>query len=499
MRWLRRRPTGADHERGYVIVWVAATMVVLLGVTGFAVDLGFWYHRAAQLQNAADAGALGGVVYLPGDFPQASAVAGTTVGKNVTGAGAAASKVPGHSRRLNVCVGDDDVDRFFSSIFLQNQLKIRRCATAEYILPVALGSPLNKFDHDVLGMRPAINGYCTAKEDGDLRSSRYRANRPESEGGSTVCPPQPGGQTNADYDPNGYFFAVDLAQPAPSAVAIEVRHASFNPDDGVNDLALGSTVTPQSFATSFTVYDATETPLDYSDDPVVADVLVPSRDNWWNGWRQIAVIPAGTVGRYRVQVRTLAVQPATVGSNGFGIRARHTSGAFQLCSTVEGASNHSASCPKVSGEDAISVYASSSGSTAEFYLAEVDPVHAGKQMVISLFDPGEGGQTIEVLDPNGNPVTFSYETDDDLPPPHSGTTSALNISGEASLPHRVSGWKFNERMLKLTIELPGDYTDRYDGKAWWKLRYRFGSGRVSDRTTWAVNIVGDPVRLVPNP
>lgn len=492
MRRLVRRG-GHDAERGYVILWVAATMVALLGVTGFAVDLGYWHHRATRLQNAADAGALAGVVYMPGDFAQAGSVAAKTVGKNVGGASSSSSKVAGQSRRLNVCVSDHDVDRFFSAIFLDDQLSIRRCATAEYVMPVALGSPLNILDSDPLGVRPAINGYCTAKEDGDLRSSRYRANRPPPDH-ATVCPPPPG-ETNGEYDPNGYFFAVDLDAPAPQPVTIEVRHASFNPDN-VNDMWVELPDT--NVETLITVYDSTKTPLDYSDDPVVQSWTVPSRNASWDGWRPIATMPSGTVGRFRVQVRTRAGQMGSVGTNGFGIRARVGAG-FQQCTTVEGDPGFSASCPRVSGEDAISVFASDTASTANFYLAEVEPVHAGKRMVITLFDPGEGGSTIEVLDPNGNPVVFSYTTDDDLSPPRSGTTSALDVSGKSSLPNRVSDWKFNERLLTLTIDLPGDYATRYGGKTWWKLRYRFGSGTVSDRTTWSVNILGNLVRLVPNP
>lgn len=45
-------------ERGVVLVWVAILMVVLLGCVALAVDVGYLYLTRAQLQNAADAGAL---------------------------------------------------------------------------------------------------------------------------------------------------------------------------------------------------------------------------------------------------------------------------------------------------------------------------------------------------------------------------------------------------------------------------------------------------------
>ncbi len=47
----------------------------------------------------------------------------------------------------------------------------------------------------------------------------------------------------------------------------------------------------------------------------------------------------------------------------------------------------------------------------------------------------------------------------------------------------------------LDIALPPNYTTLYGTKTWWKVRYTAGSA-PTDRTTWSVNIVGDPVHLV---
>jgi hypothetical protein len=49
--------------------------------------------------------------------------------------------------------------------------------------------------------------------------------------------------------------------------------------------------------------------------------------------------------------------------------------------------------------------------------------------------------------------------------------------------------------MTLDIALPPNYTTLYAGKVWWQIRYTIGS-TPSDRTTWSVNIVGDPVHLV---
>jgi hypothetical protein len=120
-------------------------------------------------------------------------------------------------------------------------------------------------------------------------------------------------------------------------------------------------------------------------------------------------------------------------------------------------------------------------------------------MVIQLFDPGEGARTIEVLDPNGNPVSFDYENVEGFTPTYSGTTNLLDVSGAGPQPpNRSSTFKFNERKMQLTIDLPANYAALYGTSTWWKLRYTTSSSGVTDRTTWSVAIVGDPLRLVPN-
>lgn len=56
---MRRLASGQDGERGAAAVIVALLMVVLLGFGALAVDVGLLYSEKAQLQNGADAGALG--------------------------------------------------------------------------------------------------------------------------------------------------------------------------------------------------------------------------------------------------------------------------------------------------------------------------------------------------------------------------------------------------------------------------------------------------------
>lgn len=57
---------GTGHQRGAVAVLTALCIVALVGILGFVVDLGMLYVRKTELQNAADAGALGGAKEIDG-------------------------------------------------------------------------------------------------------------------------------------------------------------------------------------------------------------------------------------------------------------------------------------------------------------------------------------------------------------------------------------------------------------------------------------------------
>ncbi|MEL7655569.1 MAG: pilus assembly protein TadG-related protein [Bacillota bacterium] len=54
-------------EDGTVVVLVALFIVILLGMTAFALDLGSAYHQSSKLQNALDSAALAGAQELPAD------------------------------------------------------------------------------------------------------------------------------------------------------------------------------------------------------------------------------------------------------------------------------------------------------------------------------------------------------------------------------------------------------------------------------------------------
>ena len=246
------------------------------------------------------------------------------------------------------------------------------------------------------------------------------------------------------------------------------------------------------------------TPLDPSDDVSLGSTTVASGSAIHRAqWQTLFTV--SQPGRYTMNV-TVSTNNTSHGSNSFGIRA-FQGGGFVLCSSDPSAANYNANCVQVSARESLGVNAQVASSTASFFLASVDPVYAGKQMVVGLFDPSEGGQTIEILDPNGNPVSFTWSTTDNLPTAapgalaYSGSGTSLDVSGSATPKpsHRRNPGKFNDRKVVAIVDLPTNYATLYctpTCKTWWKLRYTFGSTSVSDRTTWSVSVIGDPVRLV---
>ena len=506
--WWRRM--GNRDEGGYVLVMLTTTMFTLVVAASFAVDIGTWYARAANIQRAADAAALSGVVWMP-DFPTSQSAALAAAARNGFVPGGSISIVvspqPGNSRQLTVAITDTDVSRHFSGSVVAGDQALARSATAEYVLPVPLGSPKNTFGTgDLLPTAPenfwaAVNGYCAGHESGDVKLARFESYT-TSTGSALQCSPASSPQT-ADYDPNGYLYAVELPQSA-LALRLEVYDAGYSTSGATPDIALASEA--QAVTTTYQVFGTDNTPLDTSDNPLLSTTTIATNNLLYkNLWMPLHVWVAPAAGTYYVRIKTSAAQTTeSRASNGFALRA-YTGALFATCTSIVGATGYSASCPQIHGVGDMSIYANlggSAGSTATFYLAQVAALHAGKTMQLTLFDSGEGATKIEVLDPNGNPATFNWRTPCNPPTSASGGCSgsnvtSLNVSGTGTQPYTglQSTSKYNDRRMILDIRLPANYTTVYGTKVWWQIRYTVGTS-ASDRTTWSVNIVGDPVHLV---
>ncbi len=505
-------PTSRRDEQGYVTIVLAIILPVLFVSTAFTVDFGSWYARAAQLKRGADAAALAGVVWMP-DFTQAKTHALTAAARNgfqdgVNNVTVSVNQVPGHDQQLSVTITDNKPDQFFSSLVFSAPT-IARTSTSEYVLPVPMGSPKNTFGTgDLLSgadrenFWAAVNGYCAGHESGDDRLAGYETYSNDASTVNSQC--QPGaGSTNAAYDNNGYLYAIDLP-PGASSLNLDVYDASFD-KNSAPDKGLGGS--SPVVTTIFTIYDRNPTPLDLSHlTPLKTWTVLSNSAAWSEQWKNLWAWNNPVAGQYYLRVQTLNGEANSRGSNGFGLRAYigatlPATGSFPTCTTIVGATGYSASCPQIHGVSDMSIFANLSGATADFYLAQVDPVHAGKTMRITLFDPGEGANSLQILDPNGNPASFSWSTPCNPPPQPtggcSGSGSSLNVAGSGDQPYSdlQSDSRYNDRYVTLNIPLPNNYSTIYGTKTWWKVRYAVGTS-PTDRTTWSVNIVGDPVHLL---
>src|SRR6267143_294831 len=69
-------------ERGQTLVIVALSLTALFGFMGLVADIGWYELNMIRIQRAADAAALAGVVYLPGNVGGAVTAAQAEAAKN---------------------------------------------------------------------------------------------------------------------------------------------------------------------------------------------------------------------------------------------------------------------------------------------------------------------------------------------------------------------------------------------------------------------------------
>jgi Flp pilus assembly protein TadG len=230
MRKLLRNRLRAGSDRGIVAIWTAILMVVFLGMAAIAVDISRWYVEIARLQKTADAAALGGAVFMPGNLSSADDTARALVLANGYDPAQAATAAGEKPSQLKVSV-TSTVENPFGAVLGTPTTTITRSAIADYASPVPMGSPCNVLGSEpasagATGQGPVASGNCTGvgsywvniagantnKARGDGYSSGYCTQPDDGVGIDNCSPsqvPNPGGGrafNNADYDPNGYVF-----------------------------------------------------------------------------------------------------------------------------------------------------------------------------------------------------------------------------------------------------------------------------------------------------
>ena len=467
-----------DAQRGAVLVIVSAAMVALLGAAAMAVDLGWLYLNGLRTQQAADAASLAGVVHMPDDFPLASDSALGVAASNRyvdTSLGGDATVTPAaivnNDRQLEVTV-TRSVPTIFMKVFGIQTVSITRRAVAEYALPLPLGSPDPQFgnnpecapnddddddDDDCPNFWANIHGRWTSRVMGDAFSSACLSSN------------GPGCIQNPDWRPDGYLYGLEVREAAGS-VTIELLDPAFvqggNDNFNAGDNPKLGNVGP---TTEFTLFDTDATPLYVADNAVLCQTTYPPE-------------PVGTPFTWRTLCTISNAQPGI-----YPLRVRITSDNFGLNRFSMRSSASSSTQPRLYGLGDMSIYANVNAGLTNFFLAEVAELHAGKRLVIELFDPGDasGDNLLTIVDPSGESPPCRIQ----VPADGIDTTQ-----GSCVINATRPAYNYNGDWITVSIDLPDTYTCD-DDDCWWHLEYDY-QGNANDTTTWTARIVGNPVRLV---
>lgn len=515
-------------EGGVVLVWFALMLVVLLGMGALGIDVAHLYQVKTQAQQAADAAALAGAVYLPEDPAPGAAEASSIASKNgfaVTAANADSVR----PSQMNVEVSKT-VDNFLAGVLGISTSTVKAKASAEFLKPVAMGSPVNQFGNDPVACAGQHGTPCypdfwaniAGRQSTKVSGDRYAAE--SCGGGAENCP--------GEYDPFGHVFAieaktsgtmsVEIFDPAFVAVgdACEAANADLNaiaaaaPTYGqpaaryvpgntnpncTGDVDYTTRTTGDEPTTTYTMRGQGPVPPNAQGSPVInssscqpatftgvrnnltnrfttnstpATGISPTvgfRD-YFRRWTRVCQVSV-TPGTYYLQVQS----PTGNGHNRYAVRA-----------TIGGSGTN----VTVHGDEHMTIYANAPAANTTFHLARIPTGAANHTLVVDLFDIGDASSvgTLTILPPPGatfDSCTFRKGvsgTDDPAPGCSVGNVSSSN--------------GYQGKINQFRVEIPDDYScaDADPDACWVKIRLAFGGG-VNDTTTWSARLLGDPVRI----
>jgi hypothetical protein len=340
-----------------------------------------------------------------------------------------------------------------------------------------------------------------------------------------------GGATNPGYDAINYYnYAVEMPAGATSGsvyVYDPVFCATVNSKGTADRWFSGPGSAVSSF---FELYDTKNTLYDPTDDgppvaqsgnlfrnssasddtmggPGINGSIVQCRTttdapygdgrDYHNNWYLLASGLSGGANGRIYRLHTTSTDPANVAAQ----RSVDGENSFALYASASGGS------PRIYGLGAMQMFtplsAAGSAVQSEFYLAQIDAVHAGKTVEIQLWDPGDTNPlsaSVEILLPNSSgwaATTFDWTAARGTTNAAAANCNALTGTNVASVQTNVGATNgtFNGCWLTLEVPIPSGYTAAQSG--WWKIRYTMnGNGTSNDVTTWTVRIKGNPVHLI---
>ncbi len=325
-----------------------------------------------------------------------------------------------------------------------------------------------------------------AHTDGDPFSTRC-LNQPAS---ATTCDASGANPTFID---GGYVYAVTVA---PSQVGFPVTIEIYDPGLVSNSTASDVVGPFGGFNTWYQLFNTTGSSqtisLDASNSLATlgrcsggtgSAVFATGGSGWANAWYPLCTFTPTQPGVYPLQVRTsgvLDLPDSGGGWNDFAVRAT-TSGPTR---------------PTVAAYDkeSVTMVSGSNGTTSRAYLANVDKSHAGQNLVLQVFDPGDatsGSAQLQVLAPPSGPLGDTPTTGTALPCSFGGPfttpgTATPNTSATCAITTRINGGgsPYNNGWLRIEVPIPANYSCTTD--CWWSVATTFTASPVADRLTYMV-------------
>jgi hypothetical protein len=135
------------RQGGQALPLFVLMIFVVTGSVAVVTDVSWFWVNQQRMQRAADAGALAGAVFLPGNVSGAYSAAQAATARNgytdgVGGVVVTPQQDHTNKRRLGVTV-QGPVGTYFARVFGMNQITAKASSKAEFTLPVPMGSPQN--------------------------------------------------------------------------------------------------------------------------------------------------------------------------------------------------------------------------------------------------------------------------------------------------------------------------------------------------------------------
>lgn len=346
--------TSNERRRGVVAVYIALTLLVMLGAAALAVDAGYMYARRAQAQKAADSAALAGAYKL--SFVNGTNAAGVIAAKanaidyaqknsyDNTVPGTTVSTIyPADGSATLFRVSVQRVEPlFFARIMGFKSSNVGATATASFIAPsVDIPIPTTIYGSSItngtseLPWNYSIYGPKGKHSYGDNISSKYLDN-------GTLNPEYNDANTYAANSQGGYNFIIKNNSMNSTQMQVEL----YDPDCyNANDLGPGkgdfygdlsnvdeihdspwlSEGEDRRTVTQYTLYSDNGTPNDFTDDVQISrytsDNTTVNDLKWMTPtgfkFNKSTYDIAGRLVNYRMNVATISGSS----ENGFSLRA----------------------------------------------------------------------------------------------------------------------------------------------------------------------------------